>query len=175
MEAEDELRIRDALQLGPEIDVVEVARFPASTERLLESEPPLRDEQSPFEEETLATIERDLPDGPRPQALAEESLVELALDDAMAPDPDIGEHLPVSEVSRLEVDVRILLLEGVPDSALGDGSVDEVGPGRWVFDTRGELPAVLYIGDHEAGVALWGKGGEVRIYQVNRRRPRSAR
>jgi hypothetical protein len=150
-----EQQVRDVLGLDETVRVLEIAWFPAS-------------DRTRFMEESLSELEANGESGdwPAGQALADETLGVISAAEATSPDPDLEEVFPAARVRRSEVDTRILVLEGVPDSAVAEGPVEQTGPGTWMIDTRGEYPAIIYVGHRKSGVAMWASNGEIRVFSV---------
>ncbi len=145
-----EAKVRAALQLGPRDYIEEVGVFPQ------DDRPP--DVSSLGAEQTWEAAKR---------RITESDLVSLGAERKVSLEPRIGASLPRGKAKRVDDVPGVIILEEIPVPKLVLGPVTRAPDGSWVADTRSD-PAVLVMETGARELAIWGEGGRVRLFTVER-------
>lgn len=97
--------------------------------------------------------------------LSEEWLSNRQLEEHFSIDRDLNAALPQGLCKRLDLDPRILVLEGISEPTRRVGEIKASGQDAWILDSR-EGPSALAVpqGDHE--LIFWAENGDVRLFAL---------
>ena len=107
------------------------------------------------------------PGAPSDLLLAEEWLSDSDLAEHFSEDSALAAVLPQGTVKRLDIDPRIIVVEGLPEPTRRLGDIRSTGTNAWIIDSR-DGPTALAVaqGDHE--IVFWIDNGAVRLFALRR-------
>lgn len=145
----EERAVKAALQLGPRDRVEELGVFPQPAS--------LRAAKAPWGDETWESAQR----------ATESDLIALGDERSSSVEPRIQASLPRGRAKRIDDAPGVIVLEDIPAPKLVLGPVTRGMGGAWIVDVRGG-PAVLLMNTDGRELALWGEGGSVRLFSIER-------